>query len=140
MTQVAQRHLPGQGILAGPKVRDQPSHSIPDNIMEDSVCAPDRGRPVLLFCHEKHLVRNLDMFFGSVHLQYPVWDFLCVMEPRAVVQFFPLMKLSAQDIRSELGGICGHETLCLSAMMKRRKRFVNGRISLEDDPSSGRST
>jgi transposase len=60
------------------------------------------------------------------------------MEQRAVVRFLTLKKLSARDIMAELEGEYGHEALSLSAVKKWRKRFVNVRITLEDDPRSGR--
>jgi transposase len=60
------------------------------------------------------------------------------MEQRAVVQFLTLKKLSARDVTGELGGVYGHEVFSLSAVKKWRKRFANGRITLEDAPRSGR--
>jgi hypothetical protein len=39
---------------------------------------------------------------------------------------------------AELEEVYGHEALSLSAVQKWRKRFVNRRISLEDDSQSGR--
>jgi transposase len=60
------------------------------------------------------------------------------MEQRAVVRFLTLKKLSARDITAELEGVYEHEALSLSAVKKWCKRFVNGRITLEDDPRSGR--
>jgi hypothetical protein len=50
-----------------------------------------------------------------------------------------LKKLSARDVTAELEEVYAHEALSLSAVKRRRKRFVNGRITLEDDPQSGRS-
>jgi transposase len=67
-----------------------------------------------------------------------VWEFLLVMEQRAVVRFLTLRKLSARDITAKLEGVYGHEALSLLAVKKWRKRFVNGRITLEDGPGSGR--
>jgi hypothetical protein len=60
------------------------------------------------------------------------------MEQRAVVQFLTLKKLSAVDITAGLKRVYRHEALCLSAGKKWHKRFVNGRITLQDDPRSGR--
>jgi hypothetical protein len=60
------------------------------------------------------------------------------MEQPAVVRFLILKRLSARDITAELVGVYGHAALSLSAVKKWRKRFVNGRITLEDDPRSGR--
>jgi hypothetical protein len=60
------------------------------------------------------------------------------MELRAVVRFFTAKKLFARGIRAELEGVDGYEALCLSAVEKWRRRFANGRITLEDDPRSGR--
>jgi hypothetical protein len=34
-----------------------------------------------------------------------------VMEPREVIRFFTLKKVSARDITAELEGVHGHETL-----------------------------
>jgi hypothetical protein len=60
------------------------------------------------------------------------------MEQRAVVRSLTLKKLSARDITAELERVYGHEALSQSAMKKCRKRFVKGRITLEDDTPSGR--
>jgi hypothetical protein len=60
------------------------------------------------------------------------------MAQRAVVRFLTLQKLSARDITAELEGVYGHEALSLPAVKKWRTRFVNGRITLEDDQRSGR--
>jgi hypothetical protein len=60
------------------------------------------------------------------------------MEQRAIVRFLTPKKLSARDIMAELEGVYGHEALSLSVVKKGRKRFVSGRITLEDDPGSGR--
>jgi hypothetical protein len=61
------------------------------------------------------------------------------MEQRAVVRFLTLKKLSAMDIMAELEAMYGYETLSLSAVKKWRKRFINGRITQEDDSWSGRT-
>jgi hypothetical protein len=60
------------------------------------------------------------------------------MERRAAVQFLTLKKLSARDITTELKGAYGREAFSLLAVRKWRRRFVNGRITLEDGPRSGR--
>jgi hypothetical protein len=60
------------------------------------------------------------------------------MEQRAVVRFLTLKTLSARAIRTELEAVYGHEALSLAAVKKWRKRFLNGRVSLDDDPRSGR--
>jgi hypothetical protein len=60
------------------------------------------------------------------------------MEQRAVVRFLTIQKLFAKGIRAELDGVYGHEVICLSAVKKWRKRLAIGRITLEDDPRSGR--
>jgi hypothetical protein len=49
-----------------------------------------------------------------------------------------LRKLSTSGIRAELEGVYEHEAVSLSAVKKWGKRFVNGRITLEDDLRSGR--
>jgi hypothetical protein len=59
------------------------------------------------------------------------------MEQRTVVRFLTLKKLSARDITAELEAVYGHEAISLSTVRKWRNRFVNGRITLEDDPRSG---
>jgi hypothetical protein len=56
------------------------------------------------------------------------------MEQHAVVLFLTLKKLSAGDIMAELEGMYEHQAFSLSAVKKWRKRFVNGRITLEDGP------
>jgi hypothetical protein len=61
-----------------------------------------------------------------------------VMEQRAFVRFFTLKKLSARDVTPELEGEHGPDGFSLSAVKKWRKRFVTGRITLEDNPRSGR--
>jgi hypothetical protein len=58
------------------------------------------------------------------------------MEQHAVIRFMTLKKLFARDISAELEGMYGHEALSLSAVKKWRKRFVDGRTTLEDDPQS----
>jgi hypothetical protein len=60
------------------------------------------------------------------------------MEWRAIVQFLTPKKLPARDITAELEGAYGHGPLSLSAVKKWRKGFVNGSITLKDDPRSGR--
>jgi transposase len=60
------------------------------------------------------------------------------MEQRAVVRFLTFKMLSARDIMAELEGIYGHEALSGSMVRKWLKRFVNGKITLEDDPWSER--
>jgi hypothetical protein len=61
-----------------------------------------------------------------------------MMQQRAIVRFLTLKKLFARDITSELQGISGREALFLSAVKVWRKRFANGRITMEDDSRSGR--
>jgi hypothetical protein len=61
------------------------------------------------------------------------------MGQAALVRFLTLKKLSGSDITAELEGVYGHEALSLSAVKKWRKRFVNGRMTLEDNPRSGRT-
>jgi hypothetical protein len=60
------------------------------------------------------------------------------MEQRVVVRFLTLEKPSAKGINAELGCVYGHESLCLSALKKWRKRLANRRITPEDGPRSGR--
>jgi hypothetical protein len=60
------------------------------------------------------------------------------MERRVVVQILTLKNLSAKDITTELEGLYGHEVLSLSTVKKWRKRFVNRRITLVNDPQPGR--
>jgi transposase len=60
------------------------------------------------------------------------------MKQHPFVRFLALKNLSVRDITAELEGMYGHEALSLSAVKKWRKRFINGRRTLEDDPRSGR--
>jgi hypothetical protein len=62
------------------------------------------------------------------------------MEQRTVVRFLTLKKLSARDFTAELKKVYGHEALSLSAVKNAREHFVNGRITLRDDPRSGRQS
>jgi hypothetical protein len=71
-------------------------------------------------------------------LEYIVWEPSLVMGQSAVLRFLTLKKLSARDIRAKLDTMFSHRALCLSAMKKWHKRFVNVRITLEDNPRSGR--
>jgi hypothetical protein len=75
---------------------------------------------------------------GHVRLKYIVRESLLVMDQRTVVRFLTLKTLSARDITAELEEVYGHEALSLSVVKKWCKRFVNGRITLEGDPWSGR--
>jgi hypothetical protein len=56
----------------------------------------------------------------------------------AVVRFLTLKNLSGSDIMAEVVGVYGHEVLSLSVVKNWHKWFVNGRITLEDDPRSRR--
>jgi hypothetical protein len=60
------------------------------------------------------------------------------MAQLAVVRFLTLKKWSARDITAELERVYGHKALSLSAVKKLRERFVNERITLEDNLRSGR--
>jgi hypothetical protein len=60
------------------------------------------------------------------------------MELPAIVRFLTLKKLFAWDMMAELERVHGSKALSLSAVKKWRKRFANGRITLEDDSRSGR--
>jgi transposase len=60
------------------------------------------------------------------------------MEQHAVVRFFILKGTKAKDIKTELDEAYREEALSLSAVKKWRKRFVDGRTSLNDDPCPGR--
>jgi hypothetical protein len=62
-----------------------------------------------------------------------------VMEQRSVIRFLTLKKLFARDITDELEGMDGHEAPSLSAAKNGRTELVNGRITLGDDPGSGRT-
>ena len=64
--------------------------------------------------------------------------FAIPMEQRAVVRFFTLKRTKAKDIKTELDEVYGKEALSLSAVKKWRKRFADGRPSLDDDPRPGR--
>jgi transposase len=60
------------------------------------------------------------------------------MEQRTVVRFLTLKKLSAGDITIELEEVYGHEALSLSAVNNWCKRFMNKRITVKDEPRSGK--
>jgi hypothetical protein len=60
------------------------------------------------------------------------------MEDYAIVRLFTLKKLSAKGAMAELDGTHGQKVFSLSAVKKWRKRFAHGRITLEDDPKSGK--
>jgi hypothetical protein len=61
------------------------------------------------------------------------------MEQRAVIRFLTLEGLRARAIATELGDVYHPDALALPTVKKWRKRFVQGRTSLSDDPRSGRS-
>jgi hypothetical protein len=71
-----------------------------------------------------------------VLLRIPTQESSGVMEQRAVVRFLTLKELSTKDIITELEELYGYKALSLSAVKKRRKRFANRRISLEDNSES----
>jgi hypothetical protein len=61
------------------------------------------------------------------------------MEQGAAVRVLTLEKLSARDIAGEWEGLSEHDAQVAFGDDKWRKRFANRRITLEDDPRSGRS-
>jgi hypothetical protein len=44
---------------------DLPSHSMAEHSSEDSVSAANRQRPVLIVCHNPHLLKTRDTFLGD---------------------------------------------------------------------------
>jgi hypothetical protein len=60
------------------------------------------------------------------------------MEQRAFVRFLTLKKLSAREIMTQLQSVYGHKAFSLPGVKKLGKRFVNGRITLEDGARSER--
>jgi transposase len=55
------------------------------------------------------------------------------MEHRAVVRFFTLKGTKAKAVKTQLDEVYREEALSLSAVKKWRKRFPDGRTSLNDD-------
>jgi hypothetical protein len=111
---------------------------MPEKGRRDSTIGTNGYWPELLAVKKNPKTKGARRCRGHVRLKYLVWGSSLIMEQCAVVQFLTLRKLSVMDIMVELNGVCGHEALSLSAVRKWRKRFVNGRITLEDDPRSGR--
>lgn len=61
------------------------------------------------------------------------------MEQRAVIRFLTLKGLHAGAIVAELRCVYKEDALALATVKKWRKRFVEGRTSLCDNPRSERS-
>jgi plasmid stabilization system protein ParE len=62
----------------------------------------------------------------------------CQMEQRGVVRFLTLKGLKAMKSKMQLTNVDGDEALQISASKKGRRRFLQVRTKLGDDPRSGR--
>jgi hypothetical protein len=60
------------------------------------------------------------------------------MESRAMIRFFTLKRLKAQDVRAELESWSGPEASARPTVKKWRRRFWQGIMDRFDDPTSGR--
>jgi hypothetical protein len=60
------------------------------------------------------------------------------MEQRTVIGFFVLKSLKAKAIQAELESVYDTDACKLSTVRKGRLRFLQGRITLFDDPKFGR--
>jgi hypothetical protein len=128
----------GAFIQGGPKVCDLPFQSRPERANGiRSLERTGNGRNFLL-SKKNPEIKVPKRCRGYVRLKYIACESSLVTEQRVVIQFLTLKRLFARDVTAELEGVYGHEALSLSAVKKWRKRFVNGRITLEDDPWSGR--
>jgi hypothetical protein len=109
-----------------------------EKVGRDSIIGTTRYWPELLAVTKNFETKVSRCCRDHAHLKYIVWESSLVMEQRVLVQSLTLKKLSARDVTAELEGLYGHEALALSAVKKWRKRFVNGKITLEGDRRSGR--
>jgi transposase len=62
----------------------------------------------------------------------------CLMERRAAVRFLTVKGLKSRDVEMELTSVYDDEGCQISAGKKWRRRFLQRRTELGDDPRSGK--
>jgi hypothetical protein len=111
---------------------------MPANGRRDSIIGINRYWPKFLAISKDPEVKVPRRCRGHVRLKYIDLGVLASDEQCVVILFLTVKQLSAMDITAEADGVYRHKTLSFVVVKKRRKRFVNGRITLEDDPQLGR--